>query len=90
MKKAYSVRYHKRALKALAKMERSTSILLINWIESNLVGCLDPRFTGKPLSGSLKGKWRYRVGDFRIIAEIKDDEVLILLLNVGHRKEIYR
>jgi len=86
----YKVRYHKKALKQLAKLDKAVSALLINWIETNLVDCSDPRTKGKALSGNLSSVWRYRVGDYRILADIKDDEVLILIVNVGHRREIYR
>ena len=88
--KSFSVRYHKRALKQLSKMDRSTKALLFNWIETNLIGCSDPRFSGKALSGSYKGLWRYRVGDYRLVADIRDEEILIIIVNVGHRREIYR
>jgi len=86
----YKVRYHKKALKQLTKLDKTISALLINWIETNLVDCSDPRAKGKALSGNLSSIWRYRVGDYRILAEIKDDEVLILIINVGHRRDIYR
>jgi mRNA interferase RelE/StbE len=88
--KKYTVTLTKRAVKALNKLDRPTKALLYTWIKSNLDGCDDPRFSGKALSGNLKGIWRYRVGDYRIIAEIKDDEVVIMIVNIGHRREIYR
>lgn len=88
--KKYSVRFTKRAIKSLNKLDKSTKVLLYTWIKQNLDGCEDPRSNGKALSGNLKGAWRYRVGDYRIIAEIHDAEVTILVVNIGHRKEIYR
>ncbi|MFZ2451389.1 MAG: type II toxin-antitoxin system RelE/ParE family toxin [Methylovulum miyakonense] len=50
----------------------------------------NPRATGKALQGQLAGYWRYRVGDYRIICQIKDGELLILVIEIGHRKDIYR
>jgi len=50
----------------------------------------DPRQFGKPLHGDKKGLWRYRVGDYRLICDIQDQRVTVLLLALGHRKEIYR
>jgi len=50
----------------------------------------NPRSKGKALSGNLKGLWRYRVGDYRVICQIIDNEVVILVVELGHRKEIYR
>jgi mRNA interferase RelE/StbE len=51
---------------------------------------VNPRLTGKALQGDLKGLWRYRVGDYRLIAQIKDAELLILVIELGHRKGIYK
>jgi mRNA interferase RelE/StbE len=50
----------------------------------------DPRSLGKPLSGSFSGLWRYRVGDYRVIASIEDCCLRILVVKIGHRKEVYR
>lgn len=51
--------------------------------------CENPRVHGKGLVENRSGQWRYRVGDYRIIAEIEDEEITILILNIGHRREIY-
>lgn len=50
----------------------------------------DPRQRGKGLTGDLAGYWRYRVGDWRVIAEIRDAELVIITIGLGHRSEIYR
>lgn len=50
----------------------------------------DPRSTGKALVGNMAGLWRYRVGDYRIICEIEDDVLLVLVVDVAHRSEVYR
>ncbi len=50
----------------------------------------NPRATGKALQGQLSGYWRYRVGDYRLICQIKDNELIILVIEIGHRKNIYR
>jgi mRNA interferase RelE/StbE len=50
----------------------------------------NPRTTGKALQGQLSGYWRYRVGDYRLICQIKDNELIILVIEIGHRKNIYR
>ena len=49
----------------------------------------NPRNRGKPLTGPLKGHWRYRVGDYRIICDIQDDKLVIIAVDLGHRSEIY-
>ena len=87
--KSYSVEYTDEALKALRKMDEHNRQVIYNWIGENLVGCENPRQRGKGLRNNLSGKWRYRVGDYRIIAEIEDVRVLILLVDVGYRSVVY-
>lgn len=85
----YDVKYSKKALKQLKKMDKSTAALIIGWIKKNLVGCENPRIHGKGLTSNRSGEWRYRVGDYRIIVEIQDNEVIVLVLNIGHRSSVY-
>lgn len=86
---SYSVVYTKQAEKALRKLDKQTQTLIYGWIGKNLVGCENPRQHGKGLTANRSGQWRYRVGDYRILAEIQDDKIIILVLNIGHRSEIY-
>ncbi len=86
----YSVDYDKKARKQLHKMDMSDSAKIYDWIDKHLVGCENPRTYGKALKGTWEGYWRYRVGDYRIIADIQDDRILILITDVGHRREIYK
>jgi mRNA interferase RelE/StbE len=88
--KKFTVRMSRGVIKTLNKMDKPTRVLLFTWIKTNLDGCTDPRAYGKALSGNLKGAWRYRVGDYRIIAEIGDEELVILVVAVGHRREVYK
>ncbi|MBQ3653104.1 MAG: type II toxin-antitoxin system RelE/ParE family toxin [Synergistaceae bacterium] len=85
----YRVDYDKKADKQLRKMDLSVSSRIYDWIGKNLEGCEDPRAYGKALKGTWEGYWRYRVGDYRIIADIQDDKILILVTEVGHRREVY-
>lgn len=71
------------------KLDRYTQRMLKAWIDKNLVGCTDPRQHGKALTANRKGQWRYRIGDYRLICTIEDDELVILALSVGHRREVY-
>lgn len=50
----------------------------------------DPRSSGKALVGNLAGRWRYRVGDYRLVCEIEDDQILITVLHIAHRKDVYK
>lgn len=86
----YHVEYTKEALKELKKLDKHTAMFIVAWIRKNLEGCHDPRAHGKGLTANKSGQWRYRVGDYRIIADIQEEKVLILVLGVGHRREIYK
>lgn len=85
----YKVRFTERAKKDLKKLDKHTAALILGWIRKNLEGCEDPRLHGKGLTANRSGQWRYRIGDYRILAEIEDNIVTILVLNIGHRKDIY-
>ena len=85
----YSVEYTPRAVKELKKLDKQTRALIFGWIEKNLVDCENPRQHGKGLTANRSGQWRYRIGDYRLIAEIHDDKVVILVLTVGHRRGVY-
>lgn len=85
----FSVEFSDVAFKNLRKMDRLQALLLTGWIEKNLNKCDNPRRHGKPLVADHKGKWRYRVGDYRIFALIEDDKINIIIVEIGHRKDIY-
>lgn len=86
----YQVNYSKRAVKELKKLDLPTARIIYGWIEKNLVNCEDPRLHGKALTGNIKGYWRYRVGTYRIIADINDSQMTICVISTSHRKDIYR
>lgn len=86
---AYNVVYTKKAIKSLKKIDKAQQRLIIAWIEKNLIDTEDPRDLGKGLKGNLKAYWRYRVGNYRILADIEDDEIKIIVFNIGHRKDVY-
>lgn len=85
----YKVRFEKRAQKTLKKMDPYQRKIILAWIKKNLVDAQDPRQHGKTLSSNHSGKWSYRIGDYRLISNIDDDKVTILVLEVGHRRDIY-
>ena len=85
----YDVEYSKTAVDTIKKIDSSTSKIIRNWIEKNLINTENPRIKGKALTGDLKGLWHYRVGDYRILADIQDDKIVILILDIGHRSKIY-
>lgn len=85
----YKVEFTKQALKELKKLDKHTALFITAWIRKNLEGCSNPRQHGKGLTANRSGQWRYRVGDYRLIAEIQDDKIIILIVQIGHRREIY-
>lgn len=78
------------AQKQLAKLDRPAAARILDWLESRLEGPGNPRHFGEALRGELAGLWRYRIGDFRVICEIRDQRLVIHALSIGHRREIYR
>lgn len=85
---AYSAVWHERALDDLKALDRATAGKIIERVKNHLTQ--DPERLGKPLKGVLKGLFRYRWGDYRIIYTIEKAEARISVLYIGHRKDVYR
>ena len=80
----YTVVFSSAAAKALKKIDKHTAALILSWIRKNLDNCENPRIHGKPLTANRSVQWRYRIGDYRLLAEINDNTVTILVINIGH------
>lgn len=76
------------AKKQLAKLDKPINKAINNYLKQ-IEKLADPRVRGKRLVGNLNGYWRYRVGDYRLICKIVDDKLIIIVVTIGHRKEIY-
>ena len=76
--------------KAFKKLDRQTQKIIKAWLDKNLMNCTDPRIYGKGLTSNRSGQWRYRVGDYRILAEIQEERLVLVLINIGHRSRIYK
>ncbi|MDR3282687.1 MAG: type II toxin-antitoxin system RelE/ParE family toxin [Candidatus Methanoplasma sp.] len=85
----FSVALLPSAKKQLDKLDKKPKEAISKWIDENLASCDNPRRRGKPLSGNLKGLWSYREGSFRVIVDIKDEELLVLVIKVCHRSRSY-
>ena len=83
----WKVVWEKDAEKCLSKIDKITAKKIRNKVENYLTK--DPYNNGKPLTGQHKGFYRYRFSDYRVIYEIKEKELIILVIKVGHRKEVY-
>ena len=86
---SWTVEVMPRALKALKKMAKPTARVIRDELRE-IEGLDDPRSRGKALTGNLRGLWRYRVGDYRVICDILDDELVVLAIEIAHRSEVYR
>lgn len=82
-------RFDERALKELKKLGYPAQREIIAYLDERVAGDADPRRFSKGLKADLAGLWRYRVGDYRILCQIQDGKLLVLVVAVGHRKEIY-
>ena len=76
--------------KQIRKLDKTTAKQILEYIHDRIDGCENPRAFGKPLLENRKGQWRYRIEDYRLICEIKDRELIVLALEVGHRKKVYQ
>ncbi|MCL2678887.1 MAG: type II toxin-antitoxin system RelE/ParE family toxin [Dehalococcoidia bacterium] len=85
----WSLRYAAKAEKQLSKLDGGQSRIIVAWLLKNIEGCDNPRVFGSPLSVDHKGKWRYRIGSYRVLIEIQDNVLIVLALQVGHRKGVY-
>jgi mRNA interferase RelE/StbE len=87
---AWTIDYAKSARDQLRKLDKTVARRIIDYMDQRIAPLENPRSVGKALSGPLGELWRYRVGDYRIICDIRDKKLVILVLQLGNRREIYR
>jgi len=87
---AWTIEFHPDAAKELKKLDRAVAARIIRTLEERIAPLEDPRTLGHALVGDHAGYWRWRVGDYRVVARIEDARVVILVVRVGHRREVYR
>jgi mRNA interferase RelE/StbE len=87
---AWQVELSPRAERSLGRLAQGDRARILRFLVDRIAVAEDPRRLGEALKGEPMGLWRYRVGDFRLIARIEDRRVTILILHIGHRREIYR
>jgi mRNA interferase RelE/StbE len=86
----WRVEIDRAAVRDLRKLGAEGEQRVLRFLRERIVGSDDPRRLGHALTGDRKGLWRYRVGDYRIVAAIEDDRFVVLVVTVGHRREVYR
>lgn len=84
---AYKIEFLPYAVKQLAKLDKTAQRRIVAYLENRVAE--DPRSHGKGLTGDLAGCWRYRIGDYRAVCDIQEERITVLVLKVGHRRDVY-
>jgi mRNA interferase RelE/StbE len=87
---AWTIEFLPAAEKELAKLGRAEAKRIIQTLKTRIAARDDPRELGSALGGELRVLWRWRIGDYRVIARIEDERITILVVRVAHRREVYR
>lgn len=76
--------------KSFKNLDKSIQRMVKAWIDKNLINTENPRQHGKGLTANRSGQWRYRIGEYRILAKIEDDKIILILIDIKHKKEVSR
>ena len=87
---AWAIEYAETAKKQLRKLDKPVARRIVDFMDERIASGNDPRRLGKALKGPLGDLWCYRVGDFRILCDLQDDVLIVLVLQIGNRREVYR
>lgn len=88
---AWTIDYTESARRQLRKLDRQAAQRILDFMDERIAAQEDPRNTGKALTGPMLGAyWRYRIGDYRIICDIQDGALCVLVIEIGNRREVYR
>ena len=86
----WRVEFDRRAKRELDELDRSAQDRIVRFLRERIAVSEDPRRLGEALRGEKAAFWKYRVGDYRLVRDIQDARVVVLVLAVGHRREVYR
>jgi mRNA interferase RelE/StbE len=87
---AWKIEFDPAALKELKKLDGPVEKRILKFLRERVEKLDDPRQIGASLQGTLSGFWKYRVGDYRLICSLENDRLVVLVLRVGHRREVYK
>ena len=87
---ALTIEYAETARKQLRKLDRLTARRIVDFMDERIAPNANPRAMGKALKGPLGDLWRYRVGDYRVLCDLQDNVLTVLVLRIGNRREVYR
>ena len=88
--KPWRIEIARTAEKQIGKLDGAAQSLILRFLREKLAPAADPRQWGKALHGNKRGLWRYRIGNYRIVCDIQDERITVLILTVAHRKDVYR
>ncbi|HYU45121.1 MAG TPA: type II toxin-antitoxin system RelE/ParE family toxin [Terriglobales bacterium] len=86
---AWRIEFDPAALKELEKLDKTVERRIVKFLRERVANLDDPRQIGGSLQGTRSGLWKYRVGDYRIICSLEHDRLVVLVLQIGHRREVY-
>ncbi|HKH49703.1 MAG TPA: type II toxin-antitoxin system RelE/ParE family toxin [Thermoanaerobaculia bacterium] len=87
---AWTIRFDPRAERELARLDRQVQIRVLRFLRERIAPLADPKELGEALTGPLRSFWKYRVGSYRVIVDLQHDELVILVVRIGHRGSVYR
>ena len=87
---AWAIEITRTAERQIKKLDRAAQKSILCFLRERVQAADNPRQWGKPLHGDKGGLWRYRIGDYRLICDVQDERITVLVLQVGHRKDVYR
>ena len=87
---AWKIEYDPRAIDDLNRLDRPIRRQIVDYLEQRVAAATHPRLFGKPLRHGMAGLWRYRSGEYRIICRLQDEVLVVLVVGIGHRRDIYR
>ncbi|WP_421620785.1 type II toxin-antitoxin system RelE family toxin [Alkalilimnicola ehrlichii] len=85
----WKIKYARSAQKTARKIDRKARQRIRDYLEGRVAAMDDPRQLGQPLKGKFSALWRYRVGDYRVVCELRDETLVVLVVRIGHRREVY-
>jgi len=87
---AWKIEYTETSRNRLRKLDKQVARRIVDYLDTRIAPLANPRSTGKALTGPMGGLWRFRVGDYRVICEIQDEVLRVLVIEIGNRRDVYR
>jgi mRNA interferase RelE/StbE len=87
---AWKIEYTETARNRLRKLDKPVARRIVDYLDERIAPLENPRSAGKALTGPMGGLWRYRVGDYRVICEVQDEVLRVLVIEIGNRRDVYR